>query len=153
MGFRSGDWLGHPRTSICFVSSLSSPSLQRAWGRCRVETPSVAPNTADIPRHGSYQPICPVCDGNHLPVDAYKVACPRALKTAPQHDAATTMLDGRDGVLGLECLSLFSPHCLGCIVPKKFYLHLIRPEYSVPLGTRVINVRLSKLEPCHQVSS
>ena len=69
------------------------------------------------------------------PHDAiYFVKCtsPSCSKAPPQHDAATPVLHGWDGVLWLASLPLFPPIITMVIMAKQFYFCFIRPEDISP---------------------
>jgi hypothetical protein len=66
-----------------------------------------------------------------LPHDAiYFVKCTSrsCSKASPQHNAATPMLHGWDGVLRLASLSLFPPNITMVVMAKQFYFCFIRPK-------------------------
>ena len=66
-----------------------------------------------------------------LPHDAiYFVKCtsPSCSKAPPQHDAATPMLHGWDGVLRLASITPFPPNITMVIIAKQFYFCFIRLE-------------------------
>jgi hypothetical protein len=70
-----------------------------------------------------------------LPHDAiYFVMCtsPSCSKAPPQHDAATPVLHGWDGVLQLASLPLFPPNRMMVIVAKQFHFCFIKPEDISP---------------------
>ena len=64
----------------------------------------------------------------------YFVKCtsPSCSKAPPQHDAATSMLHGWDGVLWLANLPLYPPNITMVIMAKQFYFRFIRPEDISP---------------------
>ena len=66
-----------------------------------------------------------------FPHDAiYFVKCtsPSCSKAPPQHDAATPVLPGWDGVLRLASLPFFPPNITMVIMAKQLYFCFIRPE-------------------------
>ena len=70
-----------------------------------------------------------------LPHDAiYFVKCtsPSCSKAPPQHDAATHVLHGWDGVLRLASLPLFPPNITVVIMAKQLYFCFISPEDISP---------------------
>ncbi|CAJ0920588.1 unnamed protein product [Ranitomeya imitator] len=77
----------------------------------------------------------------HLPMDADQMARPLGLETAPQHDAATTMLDCRDGILGVVCSAIQSPNVTCVVGTKDLDLGLIRPENLEPVCHIVLGLR------------
>jgi hypothetical protein len=62
----------------------------------------------------------------------YFVTCSKA---SPQHDAATRVLHGWDGVLQLASLFLFPPNITMAIMAKQLYFWFIRPEDISPKST------------------
>ena len=73
-----------------------------------------------------------------LPHNAiYFVKCtsPSYSKAPPQHDAATPVLHGWDGVLRLASLPLFPPNITMVIMAKQFYFCFNRPEDISPKTT------------------
>ena len=73
-----------------------------------------------------------------LPHDAiYFLKCtsPSCSKAHPQHDAATPVLHGWNGVLRLANLPLFPPNLTMVIMAKQFYFCFIRPEDISPKST------------------
>ena len=70
-----------------------------------------------------------------LPHDViYFVKCtsPSCRKAPQQHDAATPVLHGWDGILRLASLPLFPPNITMVIMAKQFYFCFIRPEDISP---------------------
>ena len=70
-----------------------------------------------------------------LPHDAiYFVKCtsPTCSKASPQHDAATPVLHGWDGVLRLASLPIYPPNTTMVFIAKQFYFCFIRPEDISP---------------------
>ena len=67
----------------------------------------------------------------------YFVKCtsPSCCKAPPQHDAATPVLHGWDGVLWLASLPLLPPNITVVIMAKQFYFYFIRPEDISPKST------------------
>ena len=75
--------------------------------------------------------VASIYSHNCPPHDAiYFVKCtsPSCSKASPQHDAATPVLHGWDGVLWLASLPLFPPTIMMVIMAKQFYFCFIRPE-------------------------
>ncbi|KAK6304586.1 hypothetical protein J4Q44_G00251720 [Coregonus suidteri] len=73
-----------------------------------------------------------------LPHDAiYFVKCtsPSSSKAPPQHDAATPVLHGWDGVLRLASIPFFPPNITMVIMAKQLYFSFIRPEDISPTST------------------
>ncbi|KAK6324312.1 hypothetical protein J4Q44_G00066510 [Coregonus suidteri] len=78
-----------------------------------------------------------------LPHDAiYFVKCtsPSCSKAPPQHDAATPVLHGWDGVLRLASYPLFPPNITMVIMAKQFYFCFIRQRPSLQ--------KVRSLSPC-----
>ncbi len=92
MGLRSGDWLGHSRTLMCFFLSHSFAALL-CFGSlsCWNTHPRPIFNALALMVHG------PV----HRPFDAVQLSCPLSRKTPPKHNISISMFDGGDGVLGV----------------------------------------------------
>ncbi len=92
MGWRSGDWLGHSRTLMCFFLSHSFVALAVCFGSLSSWNTHPRPifNALALTVHG------PV----HRPFDAVQLSCPLSRKTPPKHNVSTSMFDGGDGVLG-----------------------------------------------------
>ena len=63
-----------------------------------------------------------------------KWTSPYCSKAPPQHDAATPVLHGWDGVLWLASLPLFPPNITMVIMAKQLYFCFIRPEDISPKG-------------------
>jgi hypothetical protein len=64
-----------------------------------------------------------------------KCTSPYCSKAPSQHDAATPVLHGWDGVIQLESLPLFTPNITMVIMAKQFYSCFIRPEDISPKST------------------
>uniref|UniRef100_A0A8C7SPM4 Phospholipase n=1 Tax=Oncorhynchus mykiss TaxID=8022 RepID=A0A8C7SPM4_ONCMY len=64
----------------------------------------------------------------HYAIYFVKCTSPSCSKAPPQHDAATPVLHGWDGVLRLASLPLFTPNIMLVIMAKQFYFCFIRPE-------------------------
>ena len=71
----------------------------------------------------------------HAAIYFVKCPSPSCSKTPPQHDAATPVLHGWDGVLRLASLNLFPPNITMVIMAKQFYFCVIRPEDISPKST------------------
>ncbi len=99
MGFRSGDWLGHSWTLMCFFLSHSFVALAVCFESLSCWKTHPWPifnalagfNALALMVHG------PV----HRPFDAVQLSCPLSRKTHPKHNVSTSMFDGGDGVLGV----------------------------------------------------
>jgi hypothetical protein len=73
-----------------------------------------------------------------LPLDAiYFVKCtsPSCSEAPPQHDAATPVHHGCDGVFWLASLPLCPPNIMMVIMAKQFYFCFIGPEDISPKST------------------
>ncbi len=93
MGLRSGDWLGHSRTLMCFFLSHSFVALAMCFRSlsCWNTHPWPIFNALALTVHGP----------GHRPFDAVQLSCPLSRKTPPKHNVSTSMFDGGDGVLGV----------------------------------------------------
>ena len=78
-----------------------------------------------------------------LPHDAIyfvKYTSPSCSKAPPQHDAATPVLHGMNGVLQLASLPPFPPNITMVIMAKQFYFCFIRPEDISPKSTIFVSM-------------
>ncbi len=91
MGLRSGDWLGHSKTLMCFFLSHSFIALAVCFGSLSCWNTHLRPifNALALTVHG------PV----HHTFDAVQLSCPLSRKTPPKHNVSTSMFDSGDGVL------------------------------------------------------
>ncbi len=91
MGLRSGDWLGHSKTLMCFFLSHSFIALAVCFGSLSCWNTHLRPifNALALTVHG------PV----HHTFDAVQLSCPLSRKTPPMHNVSTSMFDSGDGVL------------------------------------------------------
>jgi len=121
IGFRSGDWLGHARTLICFLQSHSLVILAVCFGSLSASThlqcfnwgKEVVPQ--NLPIHGHSYPL----------LNIVQLPCPMCRKTPPKHDATTPMLHSRDSVLGMVLIILLHPNRVTGIMTKiLFWSHL-----------------------------
>ena len=62
---------------------------------------------------------------HHDAIYFVKCTSPSCSKAPPQHDAATPVLNGWDGVLWLVSLPLFPPNITMIIMAKQFYFSLL----------------------------
>jgi hypothetical protein len=67
--------------------------------------------------------------------DHVKCTSPSCSKAPSQHEAATPVLHGWDGVLRLASLALFPPNITMVIMAKQLYFCFIRTEDISPKGT------------------
>ncbi len=93
MGFRSGDWLGHSRTSMCFFLSHSFVASAVCFGSllCWSNHPRPIFNALagfNVLALVVYGPI-------HHPFYAVQLSCPLKRKTPPKHNVSTSMFDKR----------------------------------------------------------
>ena len=72
---------------------------------------------------------------HHDAIYFVKCTSPSCSKAPPQHDAATPVLHGWDGVLWLASLPLFPPNITMVIMAKQFYFCFIRPDDISPKST------------------
>ncbi len=93
MGLRSGDWLGHSRTLMCFFLRYFFVALALCFGSlsCWNIHPRPISNALVLIVHG------PV----HRPFNAVQLSCPLSRKTPPKHNVSIFMFDGGHGVLGV----------------------------------------------------
>ncbi len=84
MRLRSGDWLGHSRTLMCFFLSYSFVALAVSFGSlsCWNTQPQPIFNALALTVH----------------FDAVQLSCPLSRK---KHNVSTSMFDSGDGVLGV----------------------------------------------------
>ncbi len=100
MGWRSGDWLGHSRTLMCFFLSHSFVALAVCFGSLSCW------NTHPWPIFNALAGFNALALTVHRPFDAVQLSCPFSRKTPPKHNVSTSMCDGGDGVLGAAFLLL-----------------------------------------------
>ncbi len=94
MGFRSGDWLGHSRTLMCFFLSLSFVDLAVCFGSlsCWNTHPQFIFNAM-----AGFNALALTVHGPvHRPFDVVQLSCPLSRKTPPKHNVSTSMFDGGD---------------------------------------------------------
>ncbi len=99
VGLKSGDWLGHSRTLLCFFLSHSFVALAVCFGSLSCWNTHSQPifnalagfNALALMVHG------PV----HLPFDEVQLSYPLSRKTPLKHNVSTSMIDSGDGVLGV----------------------------------------------------
>ncbi len=94
MGLKSGDWLDHSKTLMCFFLSYSLEAfvaLVVCFGSlsCWNTHPRPIFNALALTVHGP------------VPFDAEQLSCALNRKTPPKHNVSTSMFDGGDGVLGV----------------------------------------------------
>ncbi len=111
MGLRSGDWLCHFRTLMCFFLSHSF-----VLGHCHTHPRLIFDalagfNALALTVHG---PI-------HHPFDAVQLSCPLSRKTPPKHNVFTSVFDGGDGVLGAAAFLLLQTRRVE-LMPKSWIL-------------------------------
>ncbi len=125
MGWRSGDWLGHCRTLMCFFLSHCFVALAVCFGSlsCWNTHPRPIFNALALTVHG------PV----HRPFDAVQLYCPRSRKTPPKHNVSTSMFDGGDGVLGVIGSIPPPPNTASWVDVKELDFGLIWPQHFHPV--------------------
>ena len=135
IGLRSGLCDGHANTLTLLSLSHFATTLKVCLGSLSIWKPHLRPCfnfLTDVFR---------CCFNIHiifLPHDAiYFVKCtsPFCSKAPLQHDAATPVLHGWDGVLRLASLHLFPPNITRVIMAKQFYFCFIKPEDISPKST------------------
>ena len=72
-------------------------------------------------------------------------ASPSCSKAPPQHDAASPVFLGCDGVLRLASLPLFTPNITMVIMAKQFYFCFIRPVHFPQNNNLCPHVQLQKV--------
>ncbi len=128
MGLRSGDWLGHSRTLMCFFLSHSFVTLAVCFGSLSCWNTHPWPifnalagfNALALTVHG------PV----HRPFDAMQLSCPLSRKTPPKHNVFTSMFDSGDGVLGVIGSMSPPPNTASWVDAKELDFGLIWPQLS-----------------------
>ncbi len=95
MGLRSGDWLGHSRTLMCFFLSHSFVALAVCFGSLSCWNTHPRPIFNALAGFNALAVNGPV----HRSFDAVQLFCPLSRKTSPKHNVSTSMFDGGDGVL------------------------------------------------------
>ena len=131
MGLRSGLCNGHSNTSTLLSLSHFATILQVCLGSLSIWKTHLRSSfnfLTDVLMLLQYIHIIV------LPHDAiYFVKCTSpSCSKAPQHDAATPVLHGWDGVLRLASIPLFPPNIT---IVKQFYFCFIRPEDISPKST------------------
>ncbi len=125
MGWRSGDWLGHSRTLMCFFLSHSFVALAVCFGSlsCWNTHSRLIFNALALTVHG------PV----HHPFDAVQLSCPLSRKTPPKHNVSTSMFDGGDGVLGVIGSIPPPTNTASWVDAKELDFGLIWPQHFHPV--------------------
>ncbi len=131
MGLRSGDWLGHSRTLMCFFLSHSFVALAVCFGSLSCWNTHPRPifnalagfNAQALTVHG------PV----HRPFDAVQLSCPLSRKTPPKHNVSTSMFDGGDGVLRVIGSIPPPPNTASWVDAKELDFGLIWPQHFHPV--------------------
>ncbi len=137
MGWRSGDWLGHSRTLMCFFLSHSFVALAVCFGSLSCWNIHLQPifnalagfNALDLMVHG------PV----HRPFYAVQLSCPHSRKTPPKHNVSTSMFDGGDGVLGVIGSIPPPPNTASWVDAKELDFGLIWPQHFHPVVLWIIS--------------
>ncbi len=128
MELRSGDWLGHSRTLMCFFLSHSFVALVVCFGSLSCWNTHPRPifnalasfNALALTVHG---PI-------HRPFDAVQLSCPLSRKTPPKHNVSTSMFDGGDGVLGFLGIIPPPPNTVSWVDAKYCSLFLVSSDHN-----------------------
>ena len=68
----------------------------------------------------------------HFSINDVKFPCTMDSKTEPHHDAASSMIDGRDGILGIIGSPWFSPDIKSFVSAEKLNFAFIGPYNSFP---------------------
>ncbi len=144
MGLRSGDWLGHFRTLICFFLSHSFVALAVCFGSLLCWNTHPWPifnagfNALALTVHG------PV----HRPFDAVQLSCLLSRKTPPKHNVSTFMFDGGDGVLGVIGSIPPPPNTASWVDTKELDFGLIWPQHFHPVLLWIIGKLQTGLSMC-----
>jgi len=91
----------------------------------------------------------PAVDAIHCSLHPYKSPNHCCCKSSTQHDTATTMHHGRDGVRWVMRYAWFETDVMLCIQAKEFNFHLIRPENLFPHALRIFRMTFCKLQGCY----
>ncbi len=143
MGLRSGDWLGHSRTLMCFFLSYSFVALAVCFGS--LSCWNNHPRPIFIALAGFNAPDGPV----HRPFDAAQLFCPLSRKIHPKYNVSTSMFDGGDGVLGVIGSIPPPPNTASWVDAKELDFGLIWPLHFHPVFLWIIG----KLDrPVHVLS-
>ncbi len=130
MGWRSGDWLGHSRTLMCFFLSHYFVTLAVCFGSLScwntIHDPFSMPWLDSMPWPWWYGPV-------HRPFDAVQLFCPLSRKTPPKHNVSTSMFDGGDGVLGVIGSIPPPPNTASWVDAKELDFGLIWPQHFHPV--------------------
>ncbi len=123
MGLRSGDWLGHSRTLMCFFLSHSFVALAVCFGSLscwKTHPRPIFSVLAEGRRFSSniLRYMAPV----HWPLNVVKSSCTLSRETAPKHYVSTSVLDCRDGVLGVILSISLPPNTTSRVDAKDFGL-------------------------------
>ncbi len=128
MGWRSGDWLGHSRSLMCFFLSHFFVALAVCFGSLSCWNTHPRPifnalagfNALALMVHG------PV----HRTFDAVQLSCPLSRKTPPKHNVSTAVFDGGGGVLWVIGSIPPPPNTLSWVDAKELDFGLIWPQHS-----------------------
>ncbi len=132
MGLRSGDWLGHSRTLMCFFLSYSFVALAVCFGS--LSCWNTHPRPIFIALAGFNAPDGPV----HRPFDAVQLFCPLSRKIHPKYNVSTSMFDGGDGVLGVIGSIPPPPNTVSWVDAKELDFGLIWPQHFHPVFLWII---------------
>ncbi len=131
MGLRSGDWLGHSRTLMCFFLSHSFVSLVVCFGSLSCWNTHLRPIFNALA--GFNDLALTVHDPVHRPFDAVQLSCPLSRKTPPKHNVSTSMFDVGDGVLGVIGSIPPPPNTASWVDAKELDFGLIWPQHFHPV--------------------
>ncbi len=142
MGLRSGDWLGHSRTLMCFFLSHSFVDLAICFGSLSCW------NTYPRPIFNALAGFNALALKVHVqrPFDAVQLSCPLSRKTPPKHNVSTSMFDGGDGVLGVIGSIPPPPNTASWVDAKELDFGLIWPQHFHPVLLWIIQMFISKLQ-------
>ncbi len=126
VGLRSGDWLGHSRTLMYFLSdsfvvlALCFGSLSR-W------------NTHPRPIFNTLVGFNALALTVHRPFDAVQLSCPFSRKTPQKHNVYISMFDGGGGVLRVIGSIPPPPNTVSWVDAKELEFGLIWPQHFHPV--------------------
>ncbi len=133
MRLRSGDWLGHSRTLMCFFLNHSFVALAVCFGSLSYWNTHPRPILNALAGFNAL--ALTVHDLVHRPFDAVQLSCPLSRKTPPKHNVSTSMFDGGDGVLGVIGSIPPPPNTASCVHAKELDFGLIWPQHFHPVSS------------------
>ncbi len=146
MGLRSGDWLGHSRTLMCFFLRHSFVALAMCFGSLSCWNTHSRPIFNALAGFNAL--ALTVHDPVHRPFDAVQLSCPLSRKTPPKHNVSTSMFDGGDGVLGVIGSIPHPPNTAIWVDAKELDFGLIWPQHFHPVLLWIIGKLQTGLYMC-----